>query len=69
MTRDGGVGGFSAKKPNEINAKKQQTGRSTPLNLLSGYRWPDAASIEPELHRSIMAAEVGGEMRVDSTRP
>jgi hypothetical protein len=63
MTRDSGVGGFSAKKPKQINLEKQQIERSSPLNLLGGHRWSDAAALEPELRHSILATEVGGELR------
>jgi hypothetical protein len=56
------VGGFSVKNTNPINAENRPFVRSNPLNLLGGYRWPDAASIEPELRRAIMSAEVGGQV-------
>jgi hypothetical protein len=63
MTRDSGVGGFWAKKPKQIKPENQQLGRSTPLNLLGGHRWPDAVSLEADLRRAILATEVGGELR------
>jgi hypothetical protein len=60
LGRDSGVGGFSAKNPNKINSEIGRFARSTPLNLLGGHRWPDVMPIEPDLHRAILAAEVGG---------
>ncbi len=36
------------------------TGSSVPLNILGGYRWPNAGGIDRELLRKIIGAEIGG---------
>jgi hypothetical protein len=44
-------------KVNELQGRK--TGSSIPLNILGGYRWPNAGGVEPELLRKILRAEIG----------
>jgi hypothetical protein len=49
---------FLSSKLNELQASA--TGSSTPLNILGGYRWPNAAGIDRELLRKIVRTEIGG---------
>jgi len=37
----------------------QKTGSSIPLNVLGGYRWPNAVGVDRGLLRKIIMAEVG----------
>jgi hypothetical protein len=36
------------------------TGSSIPFNVLGGYRWPNAVSVDPAVLRTIIRREVGG---------
>jgi endogenous inhibitor of DNA gyrase (YacG/DUF329 family) len=49
---------FLSNKVNELQGQK--FGSSIPLNILGGYRWPNASGIERELLRKIVRAEIGG---------
>jgi hypothetical protein len=40
--------------------KWQKTGSNIPLNLLGGYRWSNAVSVDPAVLRTIIHCEVGG---------
>ena len=45
---------------NELNElRKQKSGSSIPLNVLGGYQWPNADSIDRDLLRKIIRAEIG----------
>jgi hypothetical protein len=48
----------SASKINGLQGAK--TGSTIPLNLLGGYRWPNAVSVDPAVLRTIIRREVGG---------
>jgi hypothetical protein len=48
---------FLSNENNELQAAK--SGSSTPFNILGGYRWPDAVSVECDLLRKIIRAEIG----------
>jgi hypothetical protein len=37
-----------------------KSGSSTPLNVLGGYRWLNPVSVDPDLVRKIIRAEIGG---------
>lgn len=41
--------------------KAKNAGRAFPLNLLGGYRWPDALPVDAKTFRKIVRAEIGGE--------
>jgi predicted nucleic acid-binding Zn ribbon protein len=46
---------------NRVNGlQERKTGSSIPLNILGGYRWPNAGGVERELLRKIVRAEIGG---------
>ena len=49
---------FLSNKVNGLQAHK--SGSSIPLNVLGGYRWPNALGVERDLLRKIIRAEVGG---------
>jgi hypothetical protein len=53
------------KFPREINgAKRPVFGLgAAPINLLGGYRWPGASSIDRETLRKILRAEIGEAVR------
>jgi hypothetical protein len=38
---------------------EQKSGSSTPLNVLGGYRWPNAVDVDRGLLRKIVRAEIG----------
>ena len=44
-------------KNNEL--QKQKTGSSVPLNVLGGYRWPSSITVERDLLRKVIKAEIG----------
>ncbi len=48
---------FLSNKLNELPGRK--SGSSVPLNVLGGYRWPNAGGIERELLRKIIRREIG----------
>jgi endogenous inhibitor of DNA gyrase (YacG/DUF329 family) len=49
------------KTVNENNGlQTPKSGSSVPLNILGGYRWPNATGIDRELLRKIIRAEIGG---------
>jgi hypothetical protein len=48
---------FLSNENNKLQAAK--SGSSTPFNILGGYRWPDAVSVERDLLRKIIRAEIG----------
>jgi hypothetical protein len=48
---------FLSNKLNALQGRK--LGSSIPLNLLGGYRWPSAVSIDRDLLRKIIRAEIG----------
>ena len=48
---------FLSNKNSELQGAK--SGSSIPLNVLGGYRWPGATSIEPELLHKVIRAEIG----------
>jgi endogenous inhibitor of DNA gyrase (YacG/DUF329 family) len=48
---------FLSHKNNGLQPAK--SGSSTPLNLLGGYRWPGAGSVDRETVRKILRAEIG----------
>ena len=48
---------FFSKKNNVLQQDK--SGSSIPLNVLGGYRWPNASGVERELLRKIVRAEIG----------
>jgi hypothetical protein len=48
----------SVSKNNELRGPK--SGASIPLNVLGGYRWPNAVGADRGLLRKIIRAEVGG---------
>jgi hypothetical protein len=39
--------------------QKAKSGASIPLNILGGYRWPNAAGVDRDLLRKIVRAEIG----------
>ena len=39
--------------------QKAKSGSSTPLNVLGGYRWPNAVDVDRGLLRKIVRAEIG----------
>ena len=39
--------------------QRQKTGSSMPLNVLGGYRWPSSITVELDLLRKIIKAEIG----------
>jgi hypothetical protein len=46
--------------PNKNKAvQKAKSGSSIPLNVLGGYRWPNAVRVDRELVRKIVRAEIG----------
>jgi endogenous inhibitor of DNA gyrase (YacG/DUF329 family) len=47
----------SASKINGLQGAK--TGSSIPFNVLGGYRWPKAVSVDPAVLRTIIRREVG----------
>ena len=49
---------FLCNKNNGLQGRK--SGSSIPLNVLGGYRWPNAVDVERDLLRKIIRAEVGG---------
>jgi predicted nucleic acid-binding Zn ribbon protein len=51
---------FLSNKNNGLRGQKSRF--SVPLNLLGGYRWPGADSIEPETLCKIIRAEIGGKV-------
>jgi hypothetical protein len=40
--------------------QEQKSGSSIPLNILGGYRWPNAVGFDRGLLRKIVRAEIGG---------
>jgi hypothetical protein len=48
---------FLSNKNNELRGAK--SGSSTPLNVLGGYRWPEAIPIDRDVLRKVIRAEVG----------
>lgn len=48
---------FLSNKNNGLQGQKSRS--SVPLNMLGGYRWPNAAGIDGELSRKIIRAEIG----------
>jgi hypothetical protein len=40
--------------------QRAKSGSSIPLNVLGGYRWPNSLSVERDLLRKIVRAEIGG---------
>jgi endogenous inhibitor of DNA gyrase (YacG/DUF329 family) len=45
---------------NKVNGVQRQNSESSiPLNILGGYRWPNADAIDRELLRKIVRAEIG----------
>jgi endogenous inhibitor of DNA gyrase (YacG/DUF329 family) len=50
---------FFPKKNNGLQGRK--SGSSTPLNVLGGYRWPNAGGVERDLLRKIIRAEIGAD--------
>jgi hypothetical protein len=40
--------------------QRAKSGSSIPLNVLGGYRWPNAVGVERDLLRKIIRAEIGG---------
>jgi endogenous inhibitor of DNA gyrase (YacG/DUF329 family) len=48
---------FLSNKNNELQGLK--SGSSIPLNILGGYRWPNADAIDRDLLRKIVRAEIG----------
>ena len=48
---------FLSNKNNELRGPK--SGSSIPLNVLGGYRWPNAVGVDRGLLRKIIMAEVG----------
>ena len=48
---------FLSNKNNEL--QRQKTGSSMPLNVLGGYRWPNAVGVDRGLLRQIVRAEIG----------
>jgi endogenous inhibitor of DNA gyrase (YacG/DUF329 family) len=51
---------FLSNKNNGLRGQKSRF--SVPLNLLGGYRWPGAGSIDGETLRKILRAEIGGKV-------
>jgi len=49
---------FLSNKNNDLQGQK--SGSSIPLNVLGGYRWPNAVGVERGLLHKIISAEVGG---------
>jgi hypothetical protein len=50
---------------NAVACEGENRGRGFPLDLLGhGFRWPGATAIDPELHRNILAVELGGPLRM-----
>jgi hypothetical protein len=46
---------------NKVNGLQgQKSGSSIPLNVLGGYRWPNAVNVDRRLLRKIVGAEIGG---------
>jgi hypothetical protein len=43
--------------------QKAKSGSSIPLNVLGGYRWPNADAIDRDLLRKIVRAEIGAWVR------
>ena len=52
---------FLANKNNELRGPK--SGASIPLNVLGGYRWPNAVDLDRGLLRKIVRAEIGAWVR------
>jgi hypothetical protein len=48
---------FLSNKSNNLQARK--TGSSIPLNVLGGYRWQNGITIDREVLRKIIRAEIG----------
>ena len=48
---------FLSNKNNELRGAK--SGSSIPLNVLGGYRWPNAVDVDRGLLRKIVRAEIG----------
>ena len=48
---------FLSNKNNEL--QRQKTGSSMPLNVLGGYRWPSSITVERDLLRKVIKAEIG----------
>jgi hypothetical protein len=48
---------FLSNKNNGLQGAK--SGSSIPLNVLGGYRWPNAAGVDRGLSRKIVRAEIG----------
>src|SRR6516164_3924352 len=48
---------FLSNKNNEL--QRQKTGSSMPLNVLGGYRWPSSITVERDLLRNVIKAEIG----------
>jgi predicted nucleic acid-binding Zn ribbon protein len=45
---------------NKVNGLQgQKSGSSIPLNVLGGFRWPNAVGVDRELLRKIVMAEIG----------
>jgi hypothetical protein len=49
---------FFTNKNNGLQGAK--SGSSIPLNVLGGYRWPNAVGVERDVLRKIIRAEIGG---------
>ncbi len=46
---------------NQFNGlRERKSGSSIPLNVLGGYRWPNAVGVDRGLWRKIVRAEIGG---------
>src|SRR5215472_98534 len=52
---------FLLNQNNELRGAK--SGSSIPLNVLGGYRWPDALSVESEVLRKLVRVELGSSVR------
>jgi hypothetical protein len=48
---------FLSNKNNDLQGQK--SGSSIPLNVLGGYRWPNAVGVERGLLHKIVRAEIG----------
>jgi hypothetical protein len=48
---------FLSNKNNEL--QRQKTGSRMPLNVLGGHRWPSSITVERDLLRKVIKAEIG----------
>ena len=48
---------FLLNQNNELRGAK--SGASIPLNVLGGYRWPNAVSVDRDVLRKVIRAEIG----------